>query len=313
MVKSECRPIIVSGTPKSGSTWVGKMLSLSPKIGYIHEPFSPIRRPGVSDDIFKLWFTYVDYSNCGCFEYTLNDTFNFSSKISNLISKISSIDDGARVLAVLLRNLRYRLNQARPLIKDPIALFSLEWLAEKFSADVIVIIRHPAAFCNSLINARWQIRFDQLLSQRELISGPLLQYADEIQAQVRSPGSLLDQSILFWRIAHHQILNYKLAHASSWTFVRHEDLLVDPIAQFKCLYKSLSIPYNDDYAQYITKSLKLPNSHSSLTLSYRDRYINRSQDDLIKQWARELSFSDIKLVRDESESLWREFYSDSDW
>ena len=31
-------PILVTGSHRSGSTWVGKMLSVAPHVAYIHEP-----------------------------------------------------------------------------------------------------------------------------------------------------------------------------------------------------------------------------------------------------------------------------------
>jgi hypothetical protein len=32
------RPILVTGSPRSGTTFVGRMLALSPGVHYIHEP-----------------------------------------------------------------------------------------------------------------------------------------------------------------------------------------------------------------------------------------------------------------------------------
>ena len=53
------RPILVTGAHRSGTTWVGSMLALSPRIGLIHEPFSPITPPGVSSAPFDRFFRYV--------------------------------------------------------------------------------------------------------------------------------------------------------------------------------------------------------------------------------------------------------------
>lgn len=40
--------------------------------------------------------------------------------------------------------------RSRPLVKDPFALFSAEWFADNFDAEVIVIVRHPAAVVSSI-------------------------------------------------------------------------------------------------------------------------------------------------------------------
>jgi len=34
------KPILVTGSHRSGTTWAGKMISACPNVGYIHEPFN---------------------------------------------------------------------------------------------------------------------------------------------------------------------------------------------------------------------------------------------------------------------------------
>ena len=40
-------PVLVTGSPRSGSTWVGNVLALAPGAGYIHEPFNRRHPPGL--------------------------------------------------------------------------------------------------------------------------------------------------------------------------------------------------------------------------------------------------------------------------
>ncbi len=54
---------------------------------------------------------------------------------------------------------------ATPLVKDPIALFSAEWLAATFDMRVLVMIRHPAAFAASIRRRGWRHRFADFLEQ----------------------------------------------------------------------------------------------------------------------------------------------------
>lgn len=48
-------PILVTGSHRSGATFVGKMLALSPRIGYIDEPFH--RVSGIEG--INRWFLYI--------------------------------------------------------------------------------------------------------------------------------------------------------------------------------------------------------------------------------------------------------------
>ncbi|WP_075261386.1 sulfotransferase [Geobacillus thermocatenulatus] len=55
MIKYKNNPILVTGAHRSGTTFVGKMLSLHPSIGYIQEPFN--KDFGVKG--IENWFLYT--------------------------------------------------------------------------------------------------------------------------------------------------------------------------------------------------------------------------------------------------------------
>ena len=59
------RPILVTGSHRSGTGWVGEMLAASPepRVAYIWEPFSPLARPGICPAPFDRWFQYVAEEN----------------------------------------------------------------------------------------------------------------------------------------------------------------------------------------------------------------------------------------------------------
>src|SRR4029453_10926731 len=57
------RPLLVTGAHRSGTTWVGRMIDLSPEGGYINEPFNPHHQPGICGCRFPLWFQYVNRDN----------------------------------------------------------------------------------------------------------------------------------------------------------------------------------------------------------------------------------------------------------
>ena len=139
--------------------------------------------------------------------------------------------------------LAYRLRGVRPLLKDPIAVFSAEWLAETFGAQVVVLIRHPAAFADSLNRAGWNYDFSNFLRQPLLMERYLYRFADEIRAAAAQPMDILDQASLLWRAIYHTVYEYQQAHPA-WYFVRHEDLSLDPIAEFRRLFGYLDLPFS---------------------------------------------------------------------
>ena len=40
MSSRRARPILVTGSHRSGSTWVGKMIASHPRVAYVEEPFN---------------------------------------------------------------------------------------------------------------------------------------------------------------------------------------------------------------------------------------------------------------------------------
>ncbi|NER51575.1 MAG: hypothetical protein F6J92_34020, partial [Symploca sp. SIO1A3] len=120
------KPILVSGSHRSGSTWVGKMLALCPSVGYINEPFNLGHRqhhPGICSAKFDYWFTYITDENESIFYKDIKDTINFSYKLKEELQAINSLKETGRMLLDYFNFSRYRLANARPLVKDPIAIF----------------------------------------------------------------------------------------------------------------------------------------------------------------------------------------------
>jgi len=57
------KPILVTGSHCSGTTWVGRMIAASPSVVYIDEPFNIKHDVGICGAQFDYWFTYVSDQN----------------------------------------------------------------------------------------------------------------------------------------------------------------------------------------------------------------------------------------------------------
>lgn len=53
------KPILITGSQRSGTTWTEKMLGLSKETGYIHEPFDIDLNSGCSKLKLTHWFPYI--------------------------------------------------------------------------------------------------------------------------------------------------------------------------------------------------------------------------------------------------------------
>jgi hypothetical protein len=153
------RPILVTGSHRSGSTWVGKMLTLSPFVAYIDEVFNPDPgHPLSHKGVFERSFTYITEENEHRYVQEIGDVlqFKFGYRAQRSGGPIPS------------RRFIYRcthriVSLPRPLLKDPIAALSADWLAKRFDMDVVILIRHPAAFVTSLMRMHWRFDFNTFL------------------------------------------------------------------------------------------------------------------------------------------------------
>ncbi len=222
------KPILVTGSHRSGSTWVGRMIAESPAIAYIHEPFHIQHRKGICGAEFKYWFTYISYENESVFYNDLKRTIEYAYNLSGELKAKNFRKDLWDILREYCKFLIFRTLNFRPLIKDPIAVFSAEWLASKFDMEVIVLIRHPAAFASSLKRLNWKHPFSDFLSQPLLMKDHLYPFENEIKQYSEEEYDIIDQAILLWKLIHKMIIKYKEKH-NDWIFLRHEDISQNPL------------------------------------------------------------------------------------
>ena len=51
-------PLLVTGLPRSGTSWTGKMLEASGQVVYVNEPLNPRRPPGRSPGVLNASVTH---------------------------------------------------------------------------------------------------------------------------------------------------------------------------------------------------------------------------------------------------------------
>jgi hypothetical protein len=312
------KPILVTGSHRSGTTWVGKMLALSPSVGYIQEPFNPLdHRPGICSVKWDHWFYYVTPENEAIFYEKIKDSVSFSYNLKEEFKMIKSAKDALRMLKDYINFEQYRISRARPLLKDPIALFSAEWLASKFNMDVVVMIRHPAAFAGSIKSKNWLMSFSEFLEQPLLMQEHLYPFETEMKEYEKREPDVIDQAILLWKIMHHTIIKYQKKY-KEWIFVRHEDISREPILGFQTLFKNLDIEFSGSIKEEIKKysSFKKSSEEAKNRLPFSlDRNLDLKRDSRtnIDNWKSRLTASEIERIRSGVESISSVFYSDADW
>lgn len=303
------QPILVTGSHRSGSTWVGQMIAQSPAVTYIHEPFNIDPRSGCCGGVFENWFTYVCDDNASLYEAHLRTCLSFDYPLEAKLRAHPSPWHVSRTLAEWARYRKPADPASRPLMKDPLAVFSAEWLARTFGMQVVVLTRHPAAFASSLKRANWPHPFRHFLDQPLLLRDHLSGFVAEIEAFTSVEHDIVDQAILLWNMIHATILKYRERHAG-WYFRRHEDISVAPLVEFGRIYGYLGLAYSPDIQSDIlaySSDGKQPGEAEDLLSIRRDSRYN------LRRWKDRLTDDEIARVRAGTRHISDHFYDAADW
>ena len=319
-------PILITGSHRSGTTWVGNIIQNLPRIYYLHEPLTPnsITRGLFNTDI---WYKYYDpkkeYENI---ETILNELFSGSYPFKAMFHFKNSLPhtdyrnpNGINDGKIDLKYFKWRINayidskrlnkkEIIPLIKDPIALTAAEWIYHKWNSKNVILIRHPAAFVSSLIRLNWRFNFENFTKQPDLIDRFLGPYRSQIN---NPPKDFISEASLIWTCITKIIIEYQKLYPN-WLYIRHEDLSYDPINEFELLFKRLELSFSNKVKRFI-QSTSSHSNPSEVSKKTKVHQLQRDSKKNIKNWKKRLSKDEIKLIRDKTEHLSNKFYLDKDW
>lgn len=292
--------ILVTGSHRSGTTWVGRVIAYSKRIRYIDEPFNKT----IYNDLFPFenMYEYInDQSNESqligknylesYFKVLHKSTLN---QVSNLNSWNEYID--------FIKDIKSRVND-RSVIKDPFTLFSAEWIYQNYDWKIIVLIRHPAAFVASLKVKDWNFDFKNFKNQPNLLKVLPKEYVIMIFEYSETRKDIVDQGILLWNIIYHVVSQYQTKYFNQWYFIKHEDISMNPIEEFKKIFTFLQIKMDKKVEKFINFT----------AFSSTDNDLIRNSEMNIHSWKTRLSNEDVSRVKIGTENVWRRFYSENDW
>lgn len=303
------KPILITGSHRSGTTWVGHVLAAASGVGYISEPFSPLHRPGVFAYPTPRWFPYVQADSSGEITNDVGRMLAFDYSVRSELPSIRSARDVGRMVRDYSRCRSLRSRSARPLVKDPLALLAAPWLATTFDMRVVVLVRHPAAFASSLKRMGWTHPFSDFL-QPGLLEGPLAPFAADIEEFAQEERPVLEQAALLWSALNWVVLNYR-DRFDGWRFVRHEDLSMHPREGFGAIFEHVGLPFDRAALQALESSTAAENPAEAEP--GRAHTLHRDSKANVLSWKTRLEPAEIELIRERTASVAGAFYDDEDW
>ncbi len=306
--RSTQRPILVTGAHRSGTTWVGRMLAADADTAYISEPLNVHHRPGVFRPQVKHWYQYICAENETDYLTGFHNLFEYDYFLWDEIKSLRSRRDFLRMGRDFMIFYNALMRGQRTLLKDPFAVFSIPWFAERLDCQIVVTIRHPAAFASSLQRLGWSFNFNDLLDQPLLLRDHLGLFA----APMRSIAAddVIGQAALLWKMIYATV--HKFAQTNpAWIVVRHEDIARDPVNRYRELYAKLGLDFTHRVEETITTSSSSENP-TELTLK-KTHSVKMDSAASIKNWRKRLSDDELQRIRVMTQGVAELYYTAEDW
>lgn len=290
---SNGRPVLVTGSHRSGSTWLAGMLGLARGTLVAHEPFNIQPWAYSLGGLAKHWFTYAP-----------------GLPQDDALRAFGKVLDG-RSRSVFLKSQPQHwvppLRRGRLVIKDPIAALSSDWLAKNFDLDVVVLVRHPAAFAASLKRLGWEHPFEHFLEQEALMRDHLEPRRAELE---RTPDDPVGQAGVLWNCVYGVLFSY-LRSNPHWIVRRHEDLSGDPAAGLEDLYGELGLRWTGDIERKVRGYTGADNPASAPAGVVHQ--MRRDSASAVSQWKNILTAEETARIREATRPLSEAYYADEDW
>src|SRR5215208_5448737 len=305
---SEPTPILVTGTHRSGTTWVGKMLAVDALTAYISEPLNVLHRPGVFRVKVNQWYQYICEDNGKEYLPAFQDLLEFDYHLWDEIRSLRSRKDFLRMGRDFLIFYNGLMRGQRALLKDPFAVFSTPWFAKRLNCKVVITVRHPAAFASSLRRLNWTFDFHNLLDQPLLMRDHLGQFREEMRDVQRE--DVIGQAALLWKLIYCSVHEIRKQNPN-FIVVRHEDLSRDPIPAYRALYQSLGLDFTPRVEKIILNS---SSSENPTELSRKKVHaVKLDSRASMGNWKKRLTSEEIDRIHKITEEISPLYYADAEW
>lgn len=302
--------ILVTGIPRCGSTFTGKIMSLSSQLSYIQEPFNPNYGLVGADKHFPS----IDANNPDDkYADLLNDLFSFSAKYKknysndNMFKKMVKFIIGPRAQVNYRIAKLFRGDNVRLLIKDPDAALLSEQMYLEHDCNALILIRHPGAVYASFSRLGGTLDISDFIQKNFFDIHQMPDHAELLKKVDKSPA---EQIGLLW-VYIYEILNAYFKKHSDWLMVLHEDISINPIPSFKKIFDWADIEFTDRIKRKITTLTNANNPVMARQNKMHD--LSRNSASLADYWKKTVSDKDISMLKEITEQTVSLFYDTASW
>jgi hypothetical protein len=276
--------VLVTGCPRSGTTFVGRVLALPATVDYLHEPLNPacgvpsVRSPYV--DLTDPRRADVASELEGLLEYRTalrGATYERDDRLRRVLKRAVP-GRGPANLAMA------RINpwSKHVIIKDPFAARSIEWFADR-DVEVVALLRHPAAVAASYRRLGWDGPPADLLRGSDNWSD------DELCELERArSASGLEAAAAVWAVVTRRLVRDRRVRV-----VLHEQLSAEPAAAFAELREQLGLPWTRLAARRLER---MTSGRRGVALAGRTQQMRRSSTRISDEALASLRDAELRAI-----------------
>ena len=239
------RQVFLTGLPRSGTTFAGRILSSGLSVDYIHEPFNP--DCGIEGFDQLLAYTRLGAPNEPEVRKAVEDLVAYRA---HLRTGIYPNDRGVRLVAKRAFGSRgpfhYRLARWNPLhevalVKDPVGCLLMGYLAAEHGFAAVAVVRHPLGVVHSWDRLGWDARrhLRALLDQPWFVDDHLTGPEAELVRTTAAGDDRLAAVAVLWRVVNRALHEQATRH--DVRIICHEDLSARPGPTFRDLFDHLGL------------------------------------------------------------------------
>ena len=236
--------IFVTGAPRSGTSFVGRILSLPLNVDLIFEPTDPlVGMPGIDRRYVYLrpGETHGEYARLLARIFTYDIRYRSPSVApgdSWMTSRRKRIIGPRGAVHLWLAKLNPFHDCA--VIKDPDGCLLTEYLHARYRVRPVICVRHPTAFVASYLHHRFAWDLPELAGQPALLED---YFNGEASIFDVDPRDRVAGAAVLWLALNRVLLEQSSRHPD-WIVVVHEELCAEPVATFRRLFDQLGLPWS---------------------------------------------------------------------
>lgn len=237
--------IFVTGAPRSGTSFVGSILSWPLTVDLIYEPTDPIVGiPGINRRYRYLppqapADDQLARSLAGLFTYEFSYRSPPPRPDDGLFTRYRKRIVGPRG-AVHLWLAKHNPFHTCAVIKDPDGCLLTEYLFTRHHVRPVLCIRHPTAFVASYLSYHFPWDLPEISEQPNLIRD---YFGGDTSLFEVNPEDQLAGTAVLW-LALNRVLLDQCSRHPEWILVVHEELCRSPVSTFRQMFERLDLDWS---------------------------------------------------------------------